>query len=52
MFEDIDEVTINNANKAIKDVYAKFQNKAIQSIISKMWWMINVFRIISWMRNS
>ena len=35
MFEDIDEVTINNANKAIKDVYAKFQNKAIQSIISK-----------------
>ena len=27
MFEDIDEVTINNANKAIKDVYAKFQNK-------------------------
>ena len=35
MFEDIDEVTINNANKAIKDVYEKFQNKAIHSIISK-----------------
>ena len=35
MFEDIDEVTINNANRAIKDVYEKFQNKAIHSIISK-----------------
>ncbi len=35
MFEDIDPITIQNANDTIKGLYEKYQNYALEGIISK-----------------